>query len=134
MFASPLCPSFPVHPLLVPIMPSFTSLAAALALAGAVIATPVQLEKRKAFSIEQVHRTTYLKNGPAQVAKTLRKYGKVVPENVIAAAENNAAVSAADTGSEPAVPGDQYDSLYLSPVTVGSTTLQLDFDTGSSDL
>jgi aspergillopepsin I len=28
----------------------------------------------------------------------------------------------------------QYDSEYLCPVTVGSQTLNLDFDTGSSDL
>jgi hypothetical protein len=69
------------------------------------------------------------------VAKTLRKYNKAVPANILAAAENNEAVSAqADTGSDPAVPSDQYDSSYLSPVTVGSNTLHLDFDTGSADL
>lgn len=28
----------------------------------------------------------------------------------------------------------QYDSEYLCPVTVGGQTLNLDFDTGSSDL
>jgi aspergillopepsin I len=69
------------------------------------------------------------------VAKTFRKYGKAVPANILAAAENNDVVTVQDdTGSDPAVPSDQYDSSYLSPVTVGSNTLHLDFDTGSADL
>jgi hypothetical protein len=42
-------------------------------------------------------------------------------------------VTAASTG-EPANPSDEYDSSYLSPVTIGSTTVNLDFDTGSADL
>lgn len=119
-------------------MPSIVSLTAALALLGAVAASPV--EKRSAFSVKQVPHTTYLKNGPAQKVKTLRKYGKPVPRSLLAAAESRAAVveaftaAAADSGSDPAVPSDQYDSSYLSPVTVGSTTVELDFDTGSADL
>lgn len=79
--------------------------------------------------------TLTISSGPAQIAKTLRKYGKAVPAHIQAAADNNAAVqAAADTGSDPAVPSDQYDSSYLSPVTVGSNTVHLDFDTGSADL
>jgi hypothetical protein len=114
-------------------MPSFTYLTAALAIASSVAATPVQ--KRDAFSVEQVARGTFRKNGPAQMVKTLRKYGKAVPDNLLAAAENGASVQAeADTGSDPAVPNDAYDSAYLSPVTVGSNTVHLDFDTGSADL
>jgi len=114
-------------------MPSFTYLAAALALTGAVVASPV--EKRDAFEVKQVAHGLHRKNGPAQIAKTLRKYGKAVPAHIQAAADNNAVVqAAADTGSDPAVPSDQYDSSYLSPVTVGSNTVHLDFDTGSADL
>jgi hypothetical protein len=116
-------------------MPSFTYLTAALALTGAVSATPVQ--KRDAFSVEQVPHKTFLKNGPAQVAKTLRKFGKPVPAHILAAAEDRASVFTTDAvgdGSDPAVPGDSYDSSYLSPVTIGSTTVHLDFDTGSADL
>lgn len=75
------------------------------------------------------------KTGPQQVAKTLRKFGKTVPDNILAAVDNAASVQAAsDTGTDPAVPSDQYDSSYLSPVTVGSNTVHLDFDTGSADL
>ena len=45
-----------------------------------------------------------------------------------------AVTAAAVTGSEPANPSDDYDSSYLSPVTIGTTTVNLDFDTGSADL
>ena len=71
-------------------MPSITYLTAALALTSAVVATPVQ--KRDVFSVEQVKHSVHLKNGPAQVAKTLRKYGKVVPEHIQAAADARANV------------------------------------------
>ena len=109
-------------------MPSLASITAALAFFGVVGASPVELQKRKAFSIDQVERATYIKNGPKQVAKTLRKFGKTVPENIVRAA------AAGPNGSAAAVPGDAYDSLYLSPVTIGDTTVHLDFDTGSADL
>ncbi|KAF2683636.1 acid protease [Lentithecium fluviatile CBS 122367] len=117
-------------------MPSFTSFTAALALTGAAIANPISLHKRS-FSVEQVERTTFIKNGPAQVIKTLRKFGKTVPEHIQKAADigpSGEVSTLGENGSAPAVPGDAYDSLYLSPVTLGNTTVQLDFDTGSSDL
>ncbi|KAH6644538.1 aspartic peptidase domain-containing protein [Boeremia exigua] len=114
-------------------MPSFTYLTAALALTSAVAANPVQ--KRDAFSLQQVKHNIHLKNGPGQIAKTLRKYGKAVPEHIQAAADTRAnAVTALASGTEPANPSDDYDSSYLSPVTIGTTTVNLDFDTGSSDL
>lgn len=76
-----------------------------------------------------------LEIGPQQIAKTFRKFGKAVPDHILAAVDNTAsAAAAAVTGTDPAVPSDEYDSSYLSPVTVGSNTLHLDFDTGSADL
>ena len=108
-------------------MPSISStLTAAAVLLGAANANPI-IQKRS-FSIEQVERGTYLRNGAVQVAKTLRKYNAAVPDHVQAAA------AAAVTGSAAATPGDAYDSLYLTPVSVGNTTLHLDVDTGSADL
>ncbi|KAF1833104.1 aspartic protease PEP1 [Decorospora gaudefroyi] len=121
-------------------MPSFVQLTAALALAGAVFASPIQLDKRSAFSIEQVPRSRYLKNGPQQRVRALRKHGKAVPAELLKAATLRANMSsgvvtaATGKGTVPAVPEDEYDSAYLSPVTVGNTTVHLDFDTGSSDL
>ncbi|KAL6705576.1 Aspartic protease snp2 [Coniothyrium glycines] len=117
-------------------MPSLTYLTAALAFTSTVVATPVQIEKRDKFTVQQVHRGTFLKNGALDKVKVLRKYGKPVPQHLQDAADNraNAVTIEATSGSEPANPSDQYDSSYLSPVTVGTTEVQLDFDTGSSDL
>lgn len=125
-------------------MPSFASLTAAFALASTVVASPVDLvEHRKSFTIDQVHRKTFAKNGAAATVKALRKYGKPVPANLLKAAENGpndvvfSTSAAGQNGSDPAVAGDAYDSLYLSPVTIGDsnpTTVHLDFDTGSGDL
>ena len=121
-------------------MPSFASLTAVLALTTtAVVAGPI--DHRKGFSVEQVQKKIFAKNGPKTIVKTLRKYGKPVPAHILKAAEigpsdDVLSVSSAN-GSEPAVPGDEYDSLYLSPVTIGTTnptTVNLDFDTGSGDL
>ena len=121
-------------------MPTFTTLTAALALAGSAFASPVELRKRE-FSIEQVARKTYLKNGPATIAKTFRKFGKPVPEYILKAAEigpsdDQMSVDAVGgvNGTAAAAPGDEYDSLYLTPVTLGIKQVHLDFDTGSSDL
>ncbi|KAF1950057.1 acid protease [Byssothecium circinans] len=118
-------------------MPSFATITAALALVGSALATPVELKKRE-FSVQQVERKIFLKNGPASVAKTFRKFGKAVPDHILKAAErgpseNDVAIQA-DNGSAPAVPGDAYDSLYLSPVEIAGKTVHLDFDTGSGDL
>lgn len=113
-------------------MPSLTHLAAALALASTALSNPIALENRKAFTIDQVSRTLQHKNGPKQLAKTYRKYGAAVPENVLAASQTVQA--AADAGSAPAEPNDEYDSAYLSPVTIGNKTVHLDLDTGSADL
>lgn len=121
-------------------MPSFATITAALALTASVAANPI--ESRKTFTVEQVHKKFFAKNGAAATVKTLRKYGKPVPENLLkaaAAGPNDVilATAATTSGSDPAVPGDAYDSSYLSPVTIGTAspvTVNLDFDTGSGDL
>lgn len=64
--------------------------------------------------------------------KTYQKYaaaGAVAPEDVKTAA----ATAASQQGSVAANP-QAYDEAYLCPVSVGGQTLNLDFDTGSSDL
>jgi hypothetical protein len=66
--------------------------------------------------------------------KTLRKYGKPVPQSLLDAAANTAEFHIESQGTVPANPSDEYDSSYLSPVSVGGKTLNLDFDTGSADL
>lgn len=68
--------------------------------------------------------------GPVALAGIYEKYSAAVPQ-VVAKAAQKAASS--NDGTVAAAP-EQYDSEYLSPVNVGGTTLQLDFDTGSADL
>ncbi|GME25060.1 Peptidase A1 [Neofusicoccum parvum] len=112
-------------------MPSIWSITALAALTGVTLASPVDLaslEKRDTFSFNQVLRGTVRKNGPIQMSKVYQKYKGTAPSDVKAAA------AAAATGTVAATPEDEYDSLYLCPVTVGGTELELDFDTGSADL
>jgi len=72
----------------------------------------------------------YYKSGPLAMMKTYEKYavvGAQAPTEVVDAA------AAAQSGEVTATP-EQYDQSYLCPVTVGASTLNLDFDTGSADL
>jgi aspergillopepsin I len=81
---------------------------------------------KKAFSVKQIKvAATKTTNPAAHYAKVLRKYGAAVPDHVRAAA--------AATGTVTTTP-TEYDSEYLTPIDVGGTTMNLDIDTGSSDL
>ncbi|KAI9660786.1 MAG: Type I transmembrane sorting receptor [Alyxoria varia] len=89
---------------------------------------PVDLTARQSrFTVHQVpNRNSPVRTGASAYRKALAKYGVKVPTTVQRAA-------AQSTGSVPANPGEN-DIEYTSPVTLGSNTLQLDFDTGSADL
>ncbi|CAA9960985.1 Aspartic protease pepB [Pyrenophora teres f. maculata] len=119
-------------------MLSLAQITAILVFTGAVVASPVEIDKRSAFTVEQVPGSTYHKNGPEQIIKALRKYGKKVPAYLIKAAEDtasNAVIStAAVNGVAPATSEDALDTSYLTPVNVGGTVLQMQLDTGSPDL
>lgn len=79
---------------------------------------------KKKYQIKQVaHTKTVLKHPAFELKRALTKYGVAVPPHVDAAA----------SGTVVASP-ESYDKAYLSPVTVGGTTFQLDLDTGSADL
>jgi aspergillopepsin I len=81
-------------------------------------------------------------NGARSIQRTYLKYGVPVPDYLVEAANRIDALNTAgeeskrDTGSAPAVPIDEVDIAYVTPVTIGTPpqTLNLDFDTGSSDL
>lgn len=110
-------------------MHTISTLTAIVAVLGLVGASPVEhLSKRRAFTVAQVAGKKVFKNGPAQTAKTYRKYGKKVPASLLKAAQ------VGRNGTVSATPPDQYDIQYLSPVDVGGTVVNLDFDTGSADL
>ncbi|KIW03892.1 hypothetical protein, variant 2 [Verruconis gallopava] len=120
---------FQLHPVLIFIMhtiSSVTLLAGFVGFTGFSFAAPFDANANSAgaFRVEQVQGSTVLKNGAAAIQKAYVKYNKQTPANV---------AKAAASGTVTANP-EQYDSEYLCPVTVGSTTLNLDFDTGSADL
>lgn len=75
------------------------------------------------------------RNGPAALAKALAKYGAPVPENIRQAAVRAGPVRPRSSGSATATP-TEYDSEYIVPVEIGTPAqkLNLDFDSGSSDL
>lgn len=106
-------------------MPSFSTLIAASTLAVLVTSKPVPqaVPAKKGFTINQSIAKPF-QPGPVQVKKAYKKFNVAVPADVAAAAAD---------GSVVAIP-EQYDSEYLSPVTIGGQVLNLDFDTGSADL
>lgn len=80
-----------------------------------------------AFAVHQVAKplgAPKTVNPPAVYAKALGKYGADVPAHVW---------TAAVTGSAATIP-TEYETAYLTPVTVGGTTMYLIIDTGSADL
>jgi aspergillopepsin I len=102
---------------------------------GLVTALPAAPStKDTSFSLTAKHNGKFKHNGPAALAKAYRKYGKNVPEDV-ANAVHRLHHAKRTTGSDTTVP-QQYDSEYLTAVQIGTPaqTLNLDFDTGSSDL
>lgn len=102
-------------------------LCAASALLALASASPVERRDiKKEFTIEQSVAKSFIMSGPAAVLWTYNKFNVPAPEDVVsAAASNDGTVSAAPTN---------FDSQYLTPVTIGGQTLNLDFDTGSADL
>lgn len=107
-------------------MHSFTAFLAITALAGTSLAKPIpapEVPTRKGFTINQSVPKPF-QAGPVVLQRAYRKYNRAVPEDVSRAAQD---------GTVSATP-EQFDSEYLSPVSIGGQTVNLDFDTGSADL
>ena len=89
---------------------------------------PVETRGFKAkFTASQSIQKPFRKSGPAALAMLYGKYNERAPEEVTAALANGGG------GTVTASP-ESYDMEYLCPVTIGGQTLNMDFDTGSSDL
>lgn len=101
-------------------------LCAATALVVFASASPVEKKRNLAFSVHQTVPKPFIKSGPAAVLSVYGKYGATPPQDVVDAAASN-------DGTVTTTP-EQYDAEYLTPVSIGGQTLNLDFDTGSSDL
>lgn len=108
-------------------MPSITQITAAAALLSLGSAVPVQ-KRASPFKVLQQANPKHVTNGYLALAKTLSKWG-----GDSARIDAALATGQTQTGTVVATP-QQYDSEYLCPVTIGSQTFTLDFDTGSSDL
>lgn len=102
------------------------SVSAVAAYAAIAHAGPVH-KPSKTFTVQQVRSGTRYMSGPHEVLNTYQKFGVQAPSYVRDAA------AAHQSGSVEASP-EQNEEAYVCPVTIGSQTLNLDFDTGSSDL
>lgn len=86
---------------------------------------PLESRQAKTFSFNQTPGNQVVRNGPSALKAVYDKYQKPAPKDVAAAANNNGEGVNNPTAS---------DTQYLTPVKIGGQTLNLDFDTGSSDL
>lgn len=105
----------------------FSRIPVVLAALSSVASAVPMGSSRKSFTINQLSRPASnpkTLNLPGMYAHALSKYGAAVPASVKAAAESGSATTTPQNNDEE----------YLTPVNVGGTTLNLDFDTGSADL
>ncbi|OAQ58849.1 secreted aspartic proteinase precursor [Pochonia chlamydosporia 170] len=111
-------------------MQTFGAFLVALVAAGVANALPTSNHGK--VSVPVTHNRNFKAHGPLALAKAYHKFNKPVPKDV---ADAVARLNKRATGSVTNVP-QQYDSEYLAAVQIGTPaqTLNLDFDTGSSDL
>ncbi|KAL2129439.1 hypothetical protein VTI74DRAFT_7813 [Chaetomium olivicolor] len=108
-----------------------------LVLAGVLpSSSSVNANRPGIVSVKQVSNPTFVRNGPVEFAKIYRKYGVALPKDLKAAVERfRGERRKRSSGSAEATP-ESNDVEYLTPVSIGTPeqVLNLDFDTGSSDL
>lgn len=112
----------------------FVSAALGTSALGAVLPPSPQASKGS-VSLKQVRNPTFVRHGPIQLAKVYRKYGVPLPNDLKSAVARIRQTAKRSTGSAKTTP-EESDVEYLTPVSIGTPaqTLNLDFDTGSSDL
>jgi aspergillopepsin I len=99
---------------------------AVLAIAGfsaATMAAP-HSKPRLGYTLQQEGVPAKSVNLPAMYARSLAKFGSEIPPHVQAAAASGQVVTNPSADDEE----------YITKVTIGQSTLNLDIDTGSSDL
>jgi len=84
-------------------------------------------------------------HGPTQLLKAYQKFGMTVPEGLhlsvshrhrkgVANTTQPSSPQESGTGSVTATPVEPNDLEYIAPVTIGGQSIDMNFDTGSSDL
>ncbi|KAI0868851.1 secreted aspartic proteinase precursor [Hypoxylon argillaceum] len=120
-------------------VPQPSTVALTAALAGFAAASPFypMYPTTKSFSVSQVANHKFRPHGPTQLAKTLSKYGVPLPDGLAHTMFkfDTGRLIARSYGNASATP-EPLDIQYLTPVKIGTPpqTLNLDFDSGSSDL
>ena len=88
------------------------------------------------FSLKQVRNLNFVRNGPVQLAKIYHKYHTSLPDDLKAAVNRIRSKSLKRSNGTVETNPEANDVEYLTPVSIGTPgqVLNLDFDTGSSDL
>lgn len=117
-------------------MAPLTHFLAAASLAGLAAAVPTAKIGASSSTLHQVRNPNYVFNGAMSVYKTYLKFGVAIPAHLQAAVERTGLLSKRSEGVAVASPTDSLDDAYTIPVSIGTPpqVLQLDLDTGSSDL
>ncbi|KAL1956747.1 hypothetical protein VTO42DRAFT_6800 [Malbranchea cinnamomea] len=96
-----------------------------LALTAVAVAAPTE-KRGHHFTIQQGDRVRAPLSPAAHYMRAFQKFQKPVPDHVLTAVQGG-------TGTVPAVP-EEWDTEYLTPITVGGQILHVAIDTGSSDM
>lgn len=109
-----------------------------------IFAAPIELERRSF----KVHHKRYdfgpARSGAAAMGRAYRKFGfpvsGTIPANRLSrrriyngAADRGNTLHKSPAASKVAASAQEADAEFLSPITIGGQTVNLDFDTGSSD-
>jgi hypothetical protein len=98
---------------------------------------PRQIQKRS-FKVERIRNPNFVKrNGTAALAKAYVKHGIAMPEELIASLNKlkNAATTSSGQGEGNVTTTEVRGGVeFVAPIQIGRQTLNVDFDSGSSDL
>lgn len=148
-------PAFTMHSFLSAILLITLLITFAVARPAVPAAPAAPVQKRGTFKVERVKNKAFNgHSGTKQLTKALKKYGMPIPPELSTILEsiesrkkkssssstssNATGVTAAanatsETGDVAATP-ESGDSEFLAPISIGGQTMNMDFDSGSSDL